>query len=196
MAGRPRAELLTPARRCAAARRRAAGAPADARERSRSARERRVGGRRRERVPETHARWPSSVADRDRPLRSQELLDARRRIDLGSTSAAPRRAPSGPGVGVADELIDEHQGRASARRPCAAARGQLVRQRRERRADQPPLHAVCRVDQLLQLRPAEWLGEDARGVELGERVDADPVRGDAGEPAHQLPASAPGRSAG
>ena len=69
----------------------------------------------------------------------------------------------------------------------AAAPAVDERDRRDRAADEAALPARRRVDELLELRPAVRLVEDALADDVGERVDGDPVARLAGGPADELP---------
>ena len=118
---------------------------------------------------------PSSVRTGASRPPSEERRDAIG-IDLAPRAQAPTRAPSGRRASASpmSDPMSVSAGSRHERRRAPSAPGSKGSSR-ERGADQPPLPAVRRVDELLELRPAEGLGEDAPGDDVGERVDADPV---------------------
>ena len=134
----------------------------------------------------TQARWPSSARGRAaRPASSRNAVVAAR-----STAAIERSAQasafwtSGSASPISSPIRP---------RPCAATSGSRPRRRstnghrRDRAADEAALPARRAVDELLELRPAVRLAEDALADRVGEAVDGDPVAGLAGRPAEELP---------
>ena len=145
-----------------------AGAAADAR---RGARGSRV-ARRRDRASSrasrmTQARWPSSGrAAMARPRSSRNAVDGRRGR-RGHRAEGPGEGLLDVRLGVADQLADQAEAvRRDARLAAAAAVDE--RHRRDRGADEAALPARRRVDELLELRPAVRLGEDALADGVGE----------------------------
>ena len=140
----------------------------------------------------THARCPSSWSAASSRLASpgrRSSPSGRRR----SSSDAPTTAPSGR---RARRRRSGSRGAAARARATSGSRPRApvdVRHGRDRGADEAPLPARRRDGQLLQLRPAVRLGEDALAERVGERVDRDPVVGSRGGAAEELPASAPAR---
>ena len=121
-----------------------------------------VGGTAGEASRMTQARCPS-------PLGACRSACSRRKL---STAAGATRRPlrsahdeglldAGSASPMSDPIRASAVARSSASRSRTGGPLQCVRHRRQRRADQPPLHDRARVDELLELRPAEWLGEDA-----------------------------------
>ena len=133
----------------------------------------------------TQARWPSAVAGGALGLVAEGRLGGRR-VDDGQRPIGPRQRLLHVRLGVAHQLAEERQG-VRGDLGIAAARAVHVRHRRDGRADEAALPARRAVDELLELRPAIGLGDDALAVRVGERVDGDPVTGFAGRATEELP---------
>ncbi len=129
-----------------------------------------------------HGRWPSPP--RGRPPRPR--VEARPVAD-------------GPGERLLDHLLGiahEHATRSpsSAAQPIPAAlplraAGTRCGQGGQRGPHEPPFERPRRVDELLELRPAERLCEDGHGPHLGEAVDLDPVLSARCHATQELPGS-------
>ena len=98
----------------------------------------------------------------------------------------PRERLLHVGLRVADEQPDDVEAARRDRR-CTAPGPVDERDAGDGRADEPALPARRRVDELLELRPAVRLGEDAPGARRGERVDGDPLARGRRHPPDELP---------
>ena len=133
----------------------------------------------------TQARWPSdSRAARSASARAEPGDGVA--IDERQAAEGPRQGLLDVGLGVADELADEFQ---AMPRDVGLAPAAMIDERhgRDRATDEPTLPARRRVDELVELRPAVRLGEDALADGMCERIDRDPVARFAGGAAQQLP---------
>ena len=115
----------------------------------------------------THARCPSPLAGRDAACCSRNAAD-RSGVDAAPLPEGPREGLLDLVVGVAHELADERQRRAVPGATGAARAGTACGIRASVAPTSRRSMRAFGVDQLLQLRPAEWLREDALGVHLGE----------------------------
>ena len=139
----------------------------------------------------TQARWPSSFARRCPPARRRSVATAaestRTRLRSAQASAFWTSGSSSP---ISWRMRS---------RPLAATIGSRPRRSVDERhgrdgaADEAALPARRRVDELLELRPAVRLVEDALAGDVGEGVDRDPVRRPRGRPAGGAARSAPAR---
>ena len=108
------------------------------------------------------------------------------RSTSGHRTVGPGKRLLDVGLGVADQQTEDRE---SACGDLGVPSGRAIdeRDRGDRRADEPALPARWRVHELLELRPAVWLGQDALADGVGERVDRDPVPGLASGAPDQLP---------